>query len=90
MIIFKLEGKDEFPQEFRVVKLISRQADTILVETDTWFCGKLGTTYFVETELPSDVLVSVEFAPNNEMKPPYTFVGTIDTSIQCKKDNKSD
>lgn len=90
MIIYKKEVKDEFPEEFRVAKLISRQSDTIHVETDTWFCETLGTRYFLDTEPASDVLVSIEFLPNSEMKPPFVFVGSVDTSIQCKKDNKID
>ena len=83
--IFK-KGKNEITcKPFLIGQLVSRQSETIIVQTQTWFAQELGVSYFVDTAGPSDALVLVEFHQNSQMDPPFVFEGTIDTSIQCKR-----
>jgi hypothetical protein len=90
LIIYKRGKNETICKPFLDAELVSRQKKTIIVQTETWFPQEIGVSYFVDTTIPSDALVLVEFLQNNEAKPPFFFVGTIDTSIQCKKDNKTD
>jgi hypothetical protein len=85
IIIYKKDKDSTEVKPFLEARVISRTKQNIQLETHTWFGEELGVRYFVhsgDTKAPSDVLVSVGFLPNSEMKAPYKFVGEIDTSIQ--------